>query len=165
MKQLNNEAASSAYNKAVKEAYFKLLKFTKQLLATIERHELRCILQREDQAPLVTGSKVHELVSPLLYLALECQDSERLIIRFGFEQLSEDSEYSHITARFVRLLYTLTALENTATNIESCVNTNYVITNCSELYEHVEDRIKHHTFSLIKYKPAVSRRKQMKAVA
>jgi len=165
MKQLNNDPTSLAYNKAVKAAYFKLWKLTQQLLATIERHELRCTLQRQDRTAIAFGSKVHEVINPLIYLSLECNDDELLSIHFGFEQLVEDQEYSHITSRFVRLLYKLTATENTSINIESCINTDYIITSCSELYEVVEDRMKHHTFSLIKHKPAATRRKQMMAVA
>lgn len=165
MKQFNNEPASSAYNKAVKGAYFKLWRGTQQLLTTVERHELRCTLQRQDRSAISFGSKVHEVINPLIYLSLECNDGELLSIHFGFEQLVEDQEYSHITSRFVRLLYKLTASENTSINIESCINTDYIITSCSELYEVVEDRMKHHSFSLIKYKPATTRRKQMMAVA
>jgi len=161
--QSNSDPTSSAYNKSVRAAYFQLLKATKQLLATIERHELRCTLQRQDREPIVFGSKVHEIITPLIYLSLECNDGETLTIHWGIEQLIEDSDYSVITSRFVRSLYKLTASENTSINIESCINTDYIITNCSELYEVVEDNNKLHTFTLIKHNP-IGRRK-LQAVA
>jgi len=153
-----NTQRLSPYNQAVKQAYFKLLKQTKQLLATIERHELRYTLQREDSGPLAPFIIVHEIVSPLLYLTLKAEDGEQLTIHFGFEMFENDNEYSNITARFVRLLYKLTSAEYTTINIESCITTRYVITNCSELYECLEDaRHKLHQFTLIKHRPSCKR--------
>ncbi len=163
MKRSNTN--STAYNEAVRQAYFKLLKYTKQQLSTIERDELRFTLQREDNSPISFGSKVHELVNPLIYLSLECNDGELLNIHWGFELLLEDTEYAHITQTFTRMLYKLTSVEHTAINIEKCVSTDYIIVNCSELYETVEDRMRYHTFTLIKHKQAATRRKQMQAVA
>ncbi|GAB3915378.1 hypothetical protein [Mucilaginibacter boryungensis] len=164
----STQAATSAqlpFNKVVKDAYFKLLKDTKKLLATLERHELRCILEREDRSPMGFGTKVHEIISPLLYLSLECEADE-LTIHFGFELMNgNDSEYSTITSRFVRMLYSYTAKEQTNINIERCVNTDYVIYDCSVLYETVEERMRHHTLKVIPHKPASEKRKAVMAVA
>ena len=165
MKQINNDSTQSAYNKEVRQQYYKLLKQTTNLLATIEQHELRCTLQREDRSAIGFGSKVHELISPLLYLSLECNDAEQLTIHWGVDSMVGDDTYSHITSRFVRLLYKLTALENTSIDIESCINTDYIITACSELYEVIEEKMQHHRLVLIKHKPGITRRKQMQAVA
>jgi hypothetical protein len=165
MKSLNSQTTMSAYNKQVKGAYFKVLKQLKLLLATIERHELRCTLQKQDQSKIVFSTTVHEIFSPLAYLSLQCRDGERFTIHFGVEQLIDDLQYSYVTTGFVRILYKLTSSELTAINIEDCVNVEYIITSCSELYEVVEDRNSTYEFSLIKHKPAAMKRKQMAAVA
>ena len=156
---------NTSYNEAVKQAYFKLLKHTKQQLSTIEKDELRYTLQREDNSPIGFGTKVHELINPLVYLSLECNDGELLNIHWGFEQLIEDTEYAHITQYFARMLYKLTSVEHSAINIEKCVSTDYIIVNCSELYETVEDRMRYHTFSLIKRKERAKHGKRILNVA
>lgn len=165
MKPLNNDTAVLAYNKSVKEAYFKVLKQLKQLLATVERHELRCTLQKEDKSEVTFCTTVHELFNPLVYLALQCRDGEVFTIHFGAEQLINDLQYSYVTSGFVRILYKLTSSEHTAINIEDCINTEFIITNCSELYEVIEDRNHSYQFRLIKHKRAATKRKQMQAVA
>jgi hypothetical protein len=162
---IKNYQALSPYNKAVHNSFGRLLSETFKLLATVERHELRCYLYREDKSDIAFGSKVFKLISPLLYLSLECEDGKLLCIHFGFELLQGDSQYSPIISRFVRMLYTFTAKENTAVNIEDSINTNYVIYDCSALYETVEDRMRHHTLKVIPYKSSANRRKQMQAVA
>jgi hypothetical protein len=165
MKQPPNQE-HVAYNAAVKESYFKVLKGTKQLLSSVFQHELRCTLQRNNRSTIGFGVTVHEVVSPLIYLSLECNDGERLSIHFGFELFQEESEYSIITSKFVRLLYKLTSVEHTAYNIEQCINTEYVINACSELYETIEDSAhKQHSFSLIAYRPIKPKRNRMQAVA
>jgi len=156
----------NAFNKQVYESYFKLLKETEKLLATLQQHELRFTFQRRDNSEISAFSKVHELVSPLLYLSLECPDGEKLCIKFGFEQGGDDYRFSHITAKFLRMLYKYTAMENTAFNVEKCINTDYIIVNCSELYECIDDSHKKlHTFKLIKHKPSATQRKRMLSVA
>jgi hypothetical protein len=162
---IKNYPTLSPFNKSVHDSFAKLLDATFKLLASIERHELRCYLFRSDNSNIGFGSKVYEIVSPLLYLSLESQDGEELSIHFGFELLNGNSEYSHITSRFVRLLYSLTAKENTATNIENSINTDYVIYDCSALYETVEDRMRYHSLKVLSYKPASMKRKAIMAVA
>jgi len=135
-------------------------------IATLQQHELRYTLQQQDNTPISVFSKVHELVSPLLYLSLQCCDGERLSIKFGFEQGGDDYRFSHITAKFLRMLYKFTASENTTVDIESCIHTDYIIVNCSELYECIEDSHRsQHTFKLIKYKQSAIPRKRMLSVA
>jgi hypothetical protein len=151
------------YNKAVKIAYYKIFKATKQLIGTIERQDIRCTLQLTESSSY-HGFKHHELVSPLVYLCLEF-DGERLSIQYGFEQFSEPNHFSTLTGRFIRLLYHNTSKEQTGVDIEDCVSTNYVITACSELYEAVETGNKRHTEIVIPYKPQIAKRKQMQAVA
>lgn len=165
MKPFNNDRERLAYNKAVKEAYFKILKQLKQLLATVERHELRCTLQKEDKTEVIFCTTIHELYNPLVYLSLQCRDGEVFSIHFGAEHLINDLQYSYITSGFIRILYKLTSAEHTAINIEDCINAEYIITNCSEFYEVIEDRNHSYEFRLIKHKPAAMKRKQMQAVA
>jgi hypothetical protein len=154
----------SAYNMEVKAAYFKVLKQTKQLLATIERHELRYTYVRNTKDNKGFITTVNELISPLLYLSLEWS-VDNLTISYGFECFNNESEYTAITAKFVRLLYKLTSTEQTTLDIEECIDTEYVNTDCSALYEAIEDsNNKQHSFSLIAYKPT-AKRKQLKAVA
>jgi hypothetical protein len=166
MKQQTNINPLAAFNNEVHRAYFKLLKQTEKLIATLQQHELRCTLQQQDNTPISVFSKVHELVSPLLYLSLQCCDGERLSIKFGFEQGGDDYRFSHITAKFLRTLYKCTASENTTVDIEDCIHTDYIIVNCSELYECIEDsHHKLHTFKLIKHRSTATQRKRMLSVA
>jgi hypothetical protein len=166
MKRITTDLERLPYNVEVTKVYQKLLKQTKQLLATVERHELRYTLNWEDHTPISFGSKVHELISPLLYLSLQCRDGELLTIYYGFDQTGdEDSDYSLLKSQFMRLVYKLTATENTVINIESCISVDHIITMCSEIYESIEDNSKDHTFVLIKHKPTATKRKQTLAVA
>jgi hypothetical protein len=143
------------YNKAVKTAYYKIFKATKQLIATIDRQDIRCTLQLTETSSY-RGFKHHELVSPLVYLCLEF-DGERLSIQYGFEQFSEPNHFSTLTGRFIRMLYNYTSKDQTSVNIEDCISTSYVITACSELYEAVETGNKRHTEIVIPYKPQLSK--------
>lgn len=164
-RQSQGNLTSLPYNEAVKKAYFKILKGSKQLLSSTFRHELRCTLCRSNK-PGTMVTTIDELVNPLFYLSLECNDGERFSIHFGFELFKHECEYSMITSKFVRLLYKLTSIEHTAINIEDCINAEYVITDCSALYEAIEDsNNKQHKLTVVQYKPAAVKRKQMKAVA
>jgi hypothetical protein len=163
-KLTNTNNGRPEYNEVVKD-YFKLLKLTKQSLATIERHELRYSLIREDSTEIGFCTKVHQMVTPIVYMSLEADALGVLFISFGFEQFDRDCEFSHITSEFIRNLYKLTDASNTAINIERCINTDNVITCCSELYEVIEDRNLYHNFKLIPYKSTASQRKLIQAVA
>jgi hypothetical protein len=130
------------------------------MLAIIEDEPLRYSLIREDKQVIATGTIVHELVNPLIYLRLECFKGDLLGIRYGFEGQPGYNGYDAMTASFIRMVYKLTMDNNTSINIEDCVKADYVMTECSELYEYIEERgNKHHRFELIKYKPKTIKRK------
>ncbi|WP_295772386.1 hypothetical protein, partial [uncultured Mucilaginibacter sp.] len=79
-------------------------------------------------------------------------------IHFGFDVFgggkNSDGDFTKLTSAFMRILYKATSVEHTAVNIEDCVTTYNVITECTELFEYMEERGKYnHTFELIPYKP------------
>ncbi|WP_374950246.1 hypothetical protein [Mucilaginibacter sp.] len=153
------------YNKAVKAAYYKILRAAQNLLATIERHDLRCTIHLRDKT-LLNRLEQHQLISPLLYLALYAEeDGERYCIQFGFEQFSNRNEFTLITAKFMRLVHKYTAKENAAVDIESCIYSPHLMNTCSELYEAIEDSKMNYPVAIIPYKPHAIKRKQMLAVA
>ena len=162
MKHLNVKPVQSPFNKEVKTAFYKILKEAKALLSTIEREELRYSLIREDRFSDTLSRIIYEFCNPLLYLRLESYADGTLGIRYGFEPCQE---YAHITVAFTRFLYKVTMKEATANNIESSIKTEWYIHNPDEMYAYLEEQMKHHTFHLIKHRPAAVRRKQMKAVA
>jgi|ERR1700744_3996633 len=147
-----------AYNNAVQSAYFKILKHVKGQLAALKPDELRCTLIRTDE------QIIHEFISPLAYLRLECLSYGLYAIHYGFEQV-ETQEYSKLTASFIRAVYYHTAVEQTKIDIEASVHTDWYITSPSELFEHIEERNKHHSFMRLKYKPQPAITKQRLAVA
>jgi len=153
------------YNQAVKESYYAILKFAKQLLSGFERDELRYIYMREERTNLIPDTVIHELISPLLYLRLEYYPNNLLGIHYGFEQPGKMNEYSKATALFIRSIYKLTSKEVTGIDIQDCVHTDWCINCCSEMFEHIEERNKHHTFMLIKHKVTTSQRKRLLSVA
>jgi hypothetical protein len=110
--------------------------------------------------------KEHQLISPVLYLALSTDDDgDRYCIQFGFEQFSERNEYTPLTAKFIRMLHKYTSKEQNEVNIEDCIYSPYLMTTCSDLYEATEDSNKRYPVKVIPYKPHAVKRKQMKAVA
>src|ERR1041385_351537 len=160
-KPRNNEA----YNNSVKQAYFKILKKAKQLLSTIERDELRFILERQDSKKSIVGTIVHELISPVLYLRLEHHSDDIIAIHFGIEQVNELGQLSTITTTFIRSLYALTSKEVTRIDIECCIRTDWFINSCSAAYEYIETRNKYHELRQIKYKSSSSQGKAILHVA
>jgi hypothetical protein len=164
MKRLKNDPKQYPYNKAVQTAFMLILKEAKSMLATIEHEELRYSLVREEKNITPIQRVLYEFVNPLLYLRLEVNGEDLYTIRYGFEMGNSDSQLSNRTASFTRLVYRLTSKDVTEIDIENCVSNSWCITECSALYEYIEDRNKHHQFALIKYKSAATRR-NMKAVA
>lgn len=162
MKQTNRDPAVDPYNKVVKATYHQILKYAKLLLSAIEREELRFSLVRTNKEA-ITGSVLHEMVNPLLYLRLEQHTNGYYSIHYGFDTCPAFGEYYHVGASFARFIYKVTMASATPINIEDALRVDFVILNCSEMYEHIEERNKHHHFQQIPYKSAVSRRKQMKA--
>jgi hypothetical protein len=160
-----NDPRIVTYNKAVKAAYSKILKATQNLLATIERHDLRCAIHLSEKT-FYANMKEHQLISPVIYLALHTDDDgDRYCIQFGFEQFSERNAYTPLTAKFMRLLHRYTAKEHTEVNIEDCIYSAYITTACSELFEAVEGSPINYPIKVIPYKPQAVKRKQMQAVA
>ena len=160
MKERNHKSLDNdAYNTAVKQAYFKILKKAKHLLSTIEKDELRFILERQDSKKSITGTIVHELVSPLLYLRLEHHSDNIMAVHFGIEQADDLGHLSIVTTSFLRLLYKYTSKEVTGIDIEHSVRTDWFINSCSDMYEYIEERDKYHMFKQIKYKNSVPQRK------
>lgn len=155
--QINTELL--AYNKCVQAAYYKILKLARNQLATIEYEELRYSLTRSDRII------IHEFVTPVVYLRLDCTSYGVYAIHYGFELMQKATELSKLTASFTRAIYRLTSKEITSINIENSVHTDWVIYNPSELYEHVEERNRHHTFALIKHRVTATQRKRMLSVA
>jgi len=162
-KQTSTTPQTTAYNAEVKKAYFKVLKEAKALIATVEQHELRCTLAQGDRSKPVFMNKVHEFVSPLIYLCLMAP-VDTYCIHFGFEVGgSGENDFTKLTSAFLRTLYKLTSVEHTVIKIDDCVSTYNVITECNELFDYMEERGKsNHTFELIKYKPQGIKRKLRK---
>jgi hypothetical protein len=166
MKQKQNSIqVQSPYNKSVQQAYIAIYKQAKQLLSTLENEELRYSLEREDKAQPIVGTIIHEFINPLLYLRLECHPTNTFAIHYGFEESKSFNEFARITSAFVRYIYKVTNREASDVNIEDAVRTDYCIYQCSEMYEYIEERNKHHHFKQIRYRPSAAKRKQMLAVA
>ena len=159
--QINRDSEMSPYNESVKLAYQQILKQTKAMLSTIEREELRFSLERQDKPGTVIGHIIHEILNPLIYLRLEEHSDGVYAIHFGIEQVNEMGQLSDITTRFLRSLYKGTMLGAFPVDIENCIRTDWFNNSCSESYEYIEERNKHHTFKLIPYKPTASKRKLM----
>lgn len=156
MKTNNN---LTAYNEAVKTAFFAILETTNGLLATVKRHELRCCLIRENRDNII-----YQMVNPLLYVCLEA-DSSKYCIRYGFQHFDRASEYSRITASFTRSIYKLTSKDVTSIDIEQCIATEWLITNCDEMFTYMEEHNQHHSHKLIAYKPEAKQKKRQLRVA
>jgi hypothetical protein len=163
--QTTQQQSGSAYNAEVQKAYHKILKQAKALIATVEQHELRCSLVQANRSRPVFMNKVHEFVNPLIYLYLMCP-VDTYEIYFGFELGSSgENDFTALTSTFMRTLYKQTSAEHTAINIEDCVSTYNVITECTELFDYMEERGKSaHTFELIEYRPKSTKR-NLKKVA
>lgn len=151
-----------SYNEAVQHAYDSVLAKTKQLLASIEQEELRHVLERGPRGEQ-PDDIFHELVSPLVYLRLECQvEKAQLAIHFGIEPATKFPQLHAVTATFLRTLFTYTGKGYTGTDIEDCVKTDWLINVCSEMFEYLEERNKCHTFRKIPFKKYTTRKRVLK---
>jgi hypothetical protein len=154
---------ASQYNETVEKAYLLILKKTKRLIATLDHDPLRSFLER----PLHDATAetiIHELVHPLFYLRLEQRLDDVYTIHFGIEQFSPADDYSDFTAQFIRMVFKYTESEESQMNIEDCVMTDWCITNCSEMYEYIVERNKHHTLITLPYKKRTPQGKRVLAV-
>jgi hypothetical protein len=161
----HSKLALAPYNQTVKESYFAILKAATTLLSTLEEEGLRSALIYDNRHNTSTDPLLHEFITPLLYLRLEVQTDNTLAIHWGIEPSNKAGEKSTLTSNFVRMLYKLTAKENTATNIQDAVKTDWFINSPSYMYEYVELRNKHHQPKLIKHKVTTSQRKRLLSVA
>lgn len=162
-KRLHTEALA-IYDDVVEQAYYRIVKKAKQLLSTIEQERFRCYLECTHPSDFKASILIHEIVSPLLYLRLDCDTTSGLTIRFGIEPETNSDFLNAVTALFLRKVFEYTSRRETGTNIENCVRTDWFINSCSEMYEYIELRNKHHTLNQVKYRPAVSRKKQVLSV-
>lgn len=150
-----------SYNESVQQAYDSILSKAKQLLASLEQEELRYVLERNEsgtEPPII----LHEFVSPLVYLRLQCSEDSRLSIHFGAEPASPFPEIQAVTATFLRTLFTLSGKAYTGIDIEDCVKTDWFINVCSEMFEYLEERNKCHTFRKIPFKKYTTRKRVLK---
>lgn len=149
--------SQNCYNQIVKDAYLQIVKQAKQLISNLEEEALRGILERQDEPSKSRGYIVHEMINPLIYVRLEVYKDDVFSIHYGYEQSEFYAKYYPITSAFIRLVYRCTAKENTPINIEECVRTDWVITNCAELYEYILDRNKVHAYNTIKREIAIDK--------
>jgi hypothetical protein len=150
-----------SYNDLVQQAYHGILKQAEQLLASLEEEELRYVLERNDDK-IDPDRIVHELVSPLLYVRLECAADSKLAIHFGIEPVTKDPGSQAVTATFLRILFTQTSKAYTGIMIEDCVKTDWLVNMCSEMFEYIQERNKYHTFRVIPYKKHPARKRVLK---
>jgi hypothetical protein len=164
--QIKNEGRQLQYNDCVKLAFHQVLKQAKQMLATIERDELRCTLERSESHNHLKQGIIHEFINPLIYLRLECHSDDLYAIHFGIEDVNKPGQFAFITAAFLRLLYKVTMTGTYPIDIEQCVKTDWFLRNsCSEIYGYIEEHNQVHTFSRIKYKLPIAKRKELLCVA
>jgi hypothetical protein len=134
MNQQPTTSKIAAYNEAVKSAYFKIVGLTEELIATIDDDRLRSIIYQVDEnEEIVLFTKVHQLISPLCYLSLTCEDGQRLSISYTYGMLNDD-DHSSFYRQFVRNIYELTAPFNTTVNISDCVEPALVLFICLDIY-------------------------------
>jgi hypothetical protein len=164
MKPQEINRTSPEYNRAVQTAYLQIYKEAKALLSTIEQEPLRQIMERECKT-MNAIDIVHEMISPLIFLRLERYATNELAIHYGYAACELASQFYPITSAFIRTVYKLTMATTGSINIEGCVRTDWVVVECAEMFEYMLDRNKHHTFSVLKFKPTATRRKQQLQVA
>ena len=161
MKQIDN---NEERNKAVKSAYLKIYKGAKALISSIEQDLLRQVMERDCKDDGAVDI-LQELISPLIYLRLERHSDNQLSIHYGYAQCDLATQFYPITSAFIRSIYKLTSTVEGKINIENCVRTDWVITECAEMFEYMLDRNKHHTVRVLKYKPKMIRSNQRLQVA
>jgi hypothetical protein len=163
MKQLTNTTETTPYNLKVEQAYFKVLKYAKTLISSLEDDNLRTVLFR-DFKTRGTGGVIHEFVNPLIFLRLGCIAGQ-YVIHFGFQETDEQPECSEVTTTFMRGLYRLTSKQVTGINIENCIKCDWLISNPTEMYDYLLEQNEHHTFALLSRKVKASERKRLLSVA
>ncbi|WP_462265125.1 hypothetical protein [Mucilaginibacter sp.] len=151
------------YNECVHRTYKLILLWATAAIATIDDDKLRGTLIREDALPITEGSIIHELISPILYLRLECYAGNEYGIRFGYEPSPSYGQYYPIMAAFVRMIYKLTSKKASQVNIENAVRIYHIQVDCADLYDWMQEIVsRYHRHEQIPYKAATLKRKLQK---
>ena len=145
------------HNQAIKAAYFQIIQQAKQLISNLEEEPLRGILMRQDEPISTGGCIIDELINTLIYLRLKAYKDDAFAIHYGYEQNDLYTKYYPVTSAFIRSVYYCTAKENTHVNVGDCVHTDWVVTNCAELFEYIGDRNKFHKYKTLVYQNSASR--------
>jgi len=139
------------YNEEVIKAQKNILNVVREIISRCPERPLRQVLIRSQYGIVKPHTIVYEFLNPLIYLRLECSKESIFNIHYGYEQTERFTKYYPITSAFIRSIYRFTTKENTEINIEDCVHTDWVITNCAELFEYIGDRNKYHKVSTIEF--------------
>jgi hypothetical protein len=147
-------------NDCVKQGYAQILKQTKVLLSTLEDSSLRHIRIKRIRHPFEEYPIIeNELISPLVYLQLGWY-YDHYRIYFGFNIDQSDSSCHEITSAFLRIIYKSTMKGSTAYNIEKCIYTDCLLTDCETFYEYNNHREKDKYLTrILKYRPKTVKRK------
>ena len=152
------------YNECVHRAYKLIHRWAVAAISTIEEEAFRGTLIREDALPIREGSIVHEMVSPILYLRLECYAGGEYGIRFGYEPSPSFGKYYPIMASFVRMVYKLTNKRASQVDMERCVRIYHIQTDCADLYHYMAEVVsRYHRHEAVAYKASAVKRKLLKA--
>jgi hypothetical protein len=163
--KLNNEfSAHHSYNVTVQQSFKTILKYTKQLLSQVKDEGLRLYYERI-RKEVYPNTILHEMISPLLYLRLECNVRGKCTIHFGIESIRDHEELQLITGKFLRYIFFCTAALHTTENIEDCVNTDWFIAICTELFEYINMDQKYHILKKVPYKAPSTKAKGLLSVA
>jgi hypothetical protein len=145
-------------------AYLTIVNYSKKLISSIPEEPLRQILEKTNNSSIKINSVIHELISPLVYLRLDCSKKGAYQIHYGYEQTDIYIKHYPVTSAFIRSIYRYTDKKNTVIDIEDCIHTDWVITNCAELFEYIGDRNKHHVVSTLAYKPEKQQKRVLQTV-
>jgi hypothetical protein len=157
MKQNKQLTDDSRYNEAVRHAHGKILQYTQELIATLERDELRCYYERIISGPNTECIR-HEIISPFLYLQLYAEIGGRFSLRFGIKASPLDDAIADLTSFFLRGIFRATDKANTAIDIEGAVDTSWFINVCAEVYEWIDRGTACYTIRKLPYKAAPAKK-------
>jgi hypothetical protein len=144
-----------ARNNAVLSSYLAISKVTKQIIASIPQDILRFIVELDCKAYPNLSPKIHELVSPMLYLCLR-EANGLYVIHFGVDT---NTEFAVHTNNFIRSIYKLTMAQYTSVNIESCIQNDSIITDTCGLFDEMQHKRPSYPYRAIKYKSLDGKRK------
>ena len=149
------------YNLQVLQVYKRLLRKAVALIASLPTNNIHCAFVRLENA--FEPGLIHEFISPVLYLRLDCDRNGKLAIHYGYEQSLAFSHLYPTTSSFIRLVYKLT-MASVHINIEDCIRSDYVIYECANLYAQTElTQLKAYSPIIIKHKLKTEKIKLSKA--